>query len=178
MPRIEPVWWKLGKRLMPHLLPCSAVILFVRISEFCFSYYFPILDSSFRSHPQEVYLRITGASSRGERQGFPDDFHPCCKISPKQRMTFPVAPGCRTSRRKPDRVVLRKNSYKIDITGIFAHRGNAVKKERGSPGYKGWNGIRSKTAPVLYRNPVTLDPQTARLRKACASNVHFCGQNT
>jgi hypothetical protein len=76
MPLIEPVRWKLGKRLMPHLLPCSAVILFVRISEICFNFYFPILDPSFRSHPQKVYLRITGASSRGERQGFQDDFSP------------------------------------------------------------------------------------------------------
>ncbi len=76
MPFIEPVQWQFGKRLMPHLLPCSAVILFVRIAEFCFNFYFPILESSFRSLPQEVYLRITMASSRGERQGFQDDFSP------------------------------------------------------------------------------------------------------
>ncbi|WP_289197891.1 hypothetical protein [Bacteroides acidifaciens] len=101
MPFIEPVQWKFGKRLMPHLLPCSAVILFVRIAEFCFNFYFPILESSFRSLPQEVYLRITMASSRGERQGFQDDFSPCCKISLKQSLTLHIAPGCRTSRRKP-----------------------------------------------------------------------------
>jgi len=59
---------------MPHLLPCSVVILFVRIAEFRFNYYFPILEFSFRSLPREVYLRITVASSRGERQGFQDDF--------------------------------------------------------------------------------------------------------
>lgn len=125
MPLIEPVRWKLEKRLMPHLLPCSAVILFVRISEICFNFYFPILDPSFRSHPQEVYLRITGHRQGAKGKVFKMIFRPCRKISPKQRMTFPVAPGCRTSRRKPRPVVLRKNYGKTGITGIFDRRGKS-----------------------------------------------------
>jgi len=86
---------------MPHLLPCSAVILFVRISEIYFNFYFPILDPSFRSHPQEVYCALQGHRQGAKGKVFKMIFRPCHKISQKQRMTFLVAPGCRTSRRKP-----------------------------------------------------------------------------
>ena len=74
---------------------------------------------------------------QGHRQGakgkvFKMIFHPCCKISRKQRRTFPVAPGCRTSRRNPNRVVFwkRMSSNTIGITGkkykrYFARRNNS-----------------------------------------------------
>jgi len=101
MPLIEPVRWKLGKQLMPHLLPCSAVILFVRISEICFNF----ISLSWILLSEAIRKRFICAL-QGHRQGtkgkvFKMIFRPCRKISPKQRMTFPVAPGCRTSRRKP-----------------------------------------------------------------------------
>ena len=74
MPLIEPVRWKFGKRLMPHLLPCSCVILFVRISEICFDFNFPYPGFFFPKPSARGLSAHYMASQRGERQGFQDDF--------------------------------------------------------------------------------------------------------
>lgn len=59
-----PLLWKFGKRLMPHRFPCSTVILFVCIVLICIvSLTFGFLPEP----PREVYLRISGASFKGDK---------------------------------------------------------------------------------------------------------------